>query len=125
MSNGPALGGVAAVVLLALVGGCSVLVHTTSQAEVRGVVVTDKERVTTSDSDGKVSSKYLIFTDEETFENVDSMLAMKFNSSDVYGRIKRGQTCDFRVVGYRMPFFSAYRNILEAKCAGESLVRTD
>lgn len=125
MRNGPGLATLAAVATLALVGGCSALVHTMSQAEVRGVVVTDKERVTTSNSDGKVSSKYLIFTDEETFENVDSILAMKFNSSDVYGRIKRGQTCDFRVVGYRMPIFSAYRNILEAECTGERLVRTD
>lgn len=121
MRSGGTLGFGAIVALLALGIAGSVYIHTSSQAEVRGVVVTDKERVTTSDSDGK----YLIFTDEETFENVDSMLAMKFNSSDVYGRIKRGQTCDFRVVGYRMPFFSAYRNILEAKCTGESLVRTD
>lgn len=62
------------------------------------------------------SSKYLVFAKDETFENVDSWLALKFNSSDVYGRIASGQTCELVVTGFRMPIFSMYRNILTANC---------
>lgn len=83
----------------------------TVQVQVQG-----KERITTG-SGNSVTSKYLIFTDIETFENVDSLLALKFNSSDVYGAIKEGQTCTFQVTGFRIPFFSSYRNILEAQCS--------
>ena len=94
------------------------VIHFNTQEYVRDVVVTDKERVITSDSKGNTDSKYLIFTDREVFENTDSLLAFKFNSSDVYGSIKEGQTCTFKVVGFRVPFLSMYRNILEAKCNG-------
>lgn len=80
------------------------------------VVVQDKERITTG-SGQTAESKYLIFAEGETFENTDSWLALKFNSSDVYGYIQKGQTCDFRVTGFRIPFFSSYRNILSASCS--------
>lgn len=62
------------------------------------------------------NSKYLIFTENETFENVDSMLAFKFNSSDVYGRINEGAECTFDVAGKRWRILSMYRNILDATC---------
>ena len=75
-------------------------------------IIQDKERV----NDGN-ESRYLIFTDSETFTNEDSWLALKFNSSDVYGGIGIGQTCDFKVTGIRVPIFSWYRNILSASCS--------
>jgi hypothetical protein len=61
-------------------------------------------------------SRYLIFTDGEVFENTDTLLRWKFNSSDVYGEMKVGSTCTLTVNGWRMPFFSVYRNVLEAHC---------
>ena len=82
---------------------------------VTSFVVQDKERVITGSGDNQ-ESKYLIFTDKETFENTDSFLAFKFNSSDVYGAIPIGATCDFTVAGLRVPFLSWYRNILSATC---------
>lgn len=80
------------------------------------LTIEGKERITVSTSEGNTSSKYLIFTDREVFENTDSLLRLKFNSSDFYGRIKVGQTCDFTVIGWRIPFFSVYRNIIEYEC---------
>lgn len=76
--------------------------------------VLDKERVQDCNSEG-CTSKYLIFTDRETLENTDSLPFMKFNSSDVQGSITVGNTYQFRVAGWRIPFFSMYRNILSAQ----------
>ena len=89
--------------------------HFATMETVPGLIIQDKERIVTGSGDQQ-ESKYLIFTDAETFENTDSLLAMKFNSSDLYGSIKEGATCDFTVTGWRVPLLSWYRNILSASC---------
>jgi hypothetical protein len=71
-------------------------------------IVVDKERVTE-----KETSKYLIFTENETFENVDSLFYLKYNSSDLYGKIIIGNKYCAKVVGYRYPLLSLYRNIVK------------
>lgn len=99
----------AAVVLAAL---CyQPIVHFTTKTQVHHQRVLKTERITSPEG-----SRYLIFAERETFANEDSWLALKFNSSDVYGRIKDGQTCSFTVTGLRFPLFSWYRNILSASC---------
>jgi hypothetical protein len=108
----PILFGLVFVVLI----GASVIIHFATMDTVTGVTVTGKERITTG-SGQSMESKYLIFTDRETFENVDSVLGWKFNSSDVYGRIAAGQVCTFDVAGFRIPILSMYRNILTADCS--------
>lgn len=78
------------------------------------VTITDKDRVYNEDS-----SKYLIFgEDSETgetrvFENTDTLIKGKFNSSDFYGNLKVGETYKITVVGYRIPLFSWYENIIK------------
>lgn len=72
--------------------------------------VTDKGIKRADDTD-----KYLIYTDIGTFENTDELLCGKFNSSDIYGRIRVGDTYEFTVIGFRIPFLSAYQNIIEVK----------
>ena len=77
------------------------------------MTVTEKERV--ADEDG---SKYLIFGEDENgnsyvFENTDNMLRGKWDSSNMYGEIKIGDTYKFTVVGYRIPLFSSYQNIIK------------
>jgi hypothetical protein len=69
--------------------------------------VTEKERIITADS-----SKYLIFTEAEVFENTDDFSVLKTNSSDFYARIEKGKTYCFSVVGFRVSFLSWYRNII-------------
>lgn len=62
---------------------------------------------------GSESSKYLIFTDGEVFENTDSLSRWKWNSSDVQGQIKEGCKYEATVFGFRNNFLSAYRDILD------------
>lgn len=110
-------------VFMAAALGLSAL-YTYGTADTATFTVTDKERVMTSSTDSNgnssVSSKYLIFSEHETFENTDSLLKGKFNSSDVYGKLHRGKTYICEVYGWRIPFLSNYRNIVscaEAKPA--------
>lgn len=81
------------------------------------VTVTDKERIT-SVSSSDSSSKYLVFAEDEqgetiVFENTDCMLRGKWNSSNIQGKLKVGNTYKITVVGYRIPFLSMYQNIIE------------
>ena len=70
------------------------------------IQVTDKERVVSSDS-----SKYLVFTEAEVFENTDCLLRFKFNSSSLQGALKKQGRYTIVVYGWRIPLFSTYRNI--------------
>lgn len=86
-----------------------------TQDTVRGAVIVDKERVTTGES-----SRYLIFSETEVFENTDSLFHLKFLSSDVYRDINIGDVCDFQVYGWRVGFLSMYRNIISADCTSSN-----
>ena len=79
---------------------------------VKTITVTDKERVNTS-----FYSKYLIMGEDENgetlvLENTDTLMRFKFNSSDIYAALKEGETYEVKVIGFRVPFFSWYENIL-------------
>lgn len=76
-------------------------------SEVITITVNKTERVTKGDD-----SKYLVYTDEETFENTDSWLYVKFDSSDVHGSLKEGETYKVKVAGWRWKLFSSYRNVI-------------
>lgn len=76
------------------------------------VTVTRTERVTSGSGDS-ISHKYLVFTGSETFENTDSWWYLKWNSSDVQGMLKDGETYEMTVYGWRVPFLSAYRNVVD------------
>ncbi len=77
------------------------------------ITVTDKERVANSES-----SKYLVFAEDEqgntiVFENTDNLFRFKFDSSDIHGRLKIGNTYKVTVVGFRIPFLSTHQNIIK------------
>ena len=79
------------------------------------VTVTGKERISDYNN-----SKYLIFTEDENnnirvFQNTDVWYAGKFNSSDLYAKIKVGETYTFGVIGYRIPWLSMYENIVSVE----------
>jgi hypothetical protein len=74
--------------------------------------VTDKNIKTSSDGDGNVSSKYLIFTDKGVFENTDAVFHAKWNSSDVYSQLSVGKSFKCKVYGFRVPLLSWYKNIV-------------
>lgn len=65
-------------------------------------------------------SKYLVFTEGENgkievFENTDTVLYFKFNSSDIQARLRPGKKIEAKVNGLRIPFLSMYRNIIAVK----------
>lgn len=81
------------------------------------ITVTDKERIYEG-SGNTSSSKYLVFGDDENgnslvFENTDCFIRGKWNSSNIQGQLKEGNTYKVTVVGYRVPFFSMYQNIIK------------
>ena len=81
------------------------------------ITVTDKERIYEGSGDTS-SSKYLVFGDNENgnslvFENTDCFIRGKWNSSNIQGQLKEGNTYKVTVVGYRVPFFSMYQNIIK------------
>lgn len=78
------------------------------------ITVDNRERIVTGY--GKMmDSKYLVFTEGEVFENVDSWAFFKFSSSDTYSKLKKGNTYRAKVSGWRIPFLSMYRNIIVVK----------
>lgn len=72
--------------------------------------VTGVERVVNKDA-----SYWLILTDKEPLANTDSLVFGKWDSSTLMGRITAGHTYRFRVVGWRSPVLSMYRNVLAAE----------
>lgn len=95
-------------VVISLIFGMMAFPYLTS--DMATITVTDKERIVTGSG-----SKYLVFTENEVFENIDSIIYAKFNSSDLQGKLKRGQTYTVKVYGWRIPFLSSYRNIVSIK----------
>lgn len=104
------------VAALLLIGGCSILYYNTS--DVVEITVTDKERIVESNGE-TVTSKFLVYTETdqgvEVFENRDDLWLMKFNSRDVQAELERDGTYVARVYGWRIPFLSMHRNIIDVK----------
>jgi hypothetical protein len=116
--GGLAAAGFAAVAGLAVLGIGADYYISTSTVEDVTFTVTKSERVTYKHGDD-YDSKYLIWTTkadgtDEVFEDTDTMWFGKFNSSDLYGKLKPCHTFNAQVNGWRMPMWSTYRNILKA-----------
>jgi len=99
--------GCVAAVLLGL-GGCSVMPHFWRHTD---QLTISEKTVKRSSSEG--SDKYMIFTEEgQVLENTDSLLEWKWNSSDIYAKLKAGHKYEINSYGWRLPFFSSYHNIV-------------
>ena len=80
------------------------------------LVTKDKATITVSDKQLMTkggNGTYLVFTEEEIFKNSDCVMRGKWRSSDLQNKLKIGQTYDVDVYGWRIPLFSAYRNIVK------------
>jgi hypothetical protein len=105
---------------LSLLGGLTViafvcafvLAYLGTQDTVTATVL-DKERVCSGGE--QTSCEYRVYTDTETFVNKDSFLFTKFDSADVQGQLRADQTYELEVVGWRIPFLSMFRNIVEVR----------
>ena len=100
------------VVLLAFLVGGAVGIAALPMLRQEDVTITvnEKERVAYGED-----SKYLIWTDDEVFENTDALLMGKFNSSDLYGKLVKGKTYNCQAIGWRIPFLSMYRNLVNCE----------
>ena len=96
--------------VVVILGGIALLLAPFVTSETVTIKVVDKERIVGRDGE---SSKYLVFTETEVFENTDCLVLGKFNSSDVYGQIEIGETYRVQVYGWRIPLLSMYRNIVK------------
>lgn len=81
-------------------------------------LVTGKERVCDDNADGGTDCKYLVYTERGTYELTDSLLAMRFNSSDLYGQIKVCHRYKIDGYGWRFGPTSMYPNIKDVEDLG-------
>lgn len=105
---------VVVIILISVIGGVIFWVVGSFNNQITPDITVADKMVQVHDKEGK----YLIYTKVngeafEVYENTDNLLRGKFNSSDVYNQIEIGKTYRFRVVGFRIPFLSMYKNILE------------
>jgi hypothetical protein len=112
MANPKVTGGLVAIAIIG--AGCYFLTPHCDR-ETYTAKVTEKERIVDGDD-----SKYLIYTELQdgkvrVFENTDSLIERKWNSSDLYARIKQEKTYDFDTYGWRIPFMSLYENIIDLR----------
>lgn len=98
--------------LVAIVVLLVVLFLNTETHETATVIRT--ERVSYGSGD-ETSHKYLVFTDRGTYQCTDSLIFMKFNSSDVYGSLQNNRKYRLHVIGWRVPFFIMYKNIIDSE----------
>lgn len=75
--------------------------------------VTVVEKSYSGESDG-----YLVWVEDENgiqyeLQNEDILLKGKFNSSTIQGKLKEGSTYNIKTIGWRIPLFSSYPNIVE------------
>lgn len=60
-------------------------------------------------------AKYLVSsTSGEVYEISDSLLHMRYDSSNLYNEIESGKTCTIITQGFRVGFLSWYKNIIKA-----------
>jgi hypothetical protein len=64
---------------------------------------------------GQTKDIYLVFTDDETYENIDSPAYLKFNSSDLQGKLIMTGKFKIEYYGFRVPILSMYKNIIKAE----------
>ncbi|MBZ9779100.1 DUF1523 family protein [Psychroflexus sp. CAK8W] len=100
------------VIVLILIFGYPVSYYLSS--ETIKAVISDKERITTGTGED-MESKFLVYGEEEVFENTDSWLYFKFDSADVQNQIHLDKTNKIKVAGWRVPFFSWYRNVISVE----------
>lgn len=56
---------------------------------------------------------YLVFTDKGVLKNSDSILNLKFNSSDMHSELNPGNVYNLKTVGIRSGVGSFYPNIIK------------
>lgn len=107
-----------ALILLLVLGGLFVscqAIYKSTEEWVYGATINRLWTDTSGGGDSGVQTTLLVGTDKGTFKVDDTIVYGRFRSSDVYGALREGETYDFKVYGWRLPFFSTYKNIIEVR----------
>ena len=83
-----------------------------NSTEIIEIKINNKESVLDGSRES-TKHKYLIYCEGEVLENTDSYVYGKFDSSDFYNELKIDSTYTVKVVGWRIPILSHYRNIIK------------
>jgi len=103
---------VGAVVLILIIGS----IYYWGSEKTITCTVTDKDRTTASDADGNSRSIHRVYTDEcGTLEVSDVLLRGSFDSADIYAGIEPDHQYEFTTIGWRVPLFSMFPKIINAK----------
>lgn len=94
-------------VIAALAVGLFASMH---RVEHSGCIVEDKDRASTESG-----SDMRVYTDCGIFRVKDSLFLGRWDSADVYQRIKVGESYDFETAGWRVPLLSWFPNIVSAE----------
>lgn len=82
----------------------------------RGSLETVTIQVKKTERDNSSRDRYLVYAESgEVYEIADSLCFLRYDSSDTYGELTEGATYQCGVAGWRIPFFSAYPNIIEVQ----------
>lgn len=68
------------------------------------------EQVTAGSGENQ-KNLYLVYAENSVYKNADSFYHLKFNSSTVWGKLKKGKCYRVTSWGWRVPFLSWYPNI--------------
>lgn len=113
-------GGCAAVLILGLCLGAGILdfAYNHYNEHVATCTITGKDRSRNHETG---SSEYRVYTkDCGTLSNKDAFLRTKYNSGDIQGQLVEQHAYRIRVVGWRLPYWSTFPNILAVE--GEVVV---
>lgn len=103
---------VGGIVVLGFIGSIIFAVAGASRVEEKSCTVVSKESVANQDT----GHEYRVYTEQcGTLTVEDTLIKMRFNSADTYGMLKEGETYNMALMGFRMPLFSQFQNILEAR----------
>lgn len=99
--------GVSTALLIVIVGVNFISFGTKTDVIIK---IMEKERI--AESDG---GRWLIHTEDETFENTDAMLHGKYGSTDLQRKLQVERKYNCQVNGFRVRLTSSYRNILKCE----------
>lgn len=70
-------------------------------------------KVKKTERDNSSSDRYLVYAEDgKVYEIADSLCFLRYDSSNIYGELTEGKEYRCEVAGWRIPFFSAYPNII-------------
>lgn len=99
-------------VVLGVIGSIIFAVVGANRVEEKSCTVVSKESVANQET----GHEYRVYTEQcGTLTVADTLIKMRFNSADTYGSLKEGETYNMTLMGFRMPLFSQFQNILEAR----------